>query len=109
MVGLFLAFPFGCWGIYSGRRGGGAIFFTFRFAFSFAWSLTLSFLALAFTFAFTFAFGNVRVGRIVVSNIPVIHREGWGRGWVSSDPWGRRGVVPGAPTGVTPGCCTQGG
>ena len=90
MVWLFLAFPFGCWGIYSRRRGGGTIFFTFRFAFSFAWSLTLSFLALAFTFAFTFAFGNVRVGRIVVSNIPVIHREGWGRGWVSSDPWGTK-------------------
>ena len=90
MVGLFLAFPFGCWGIYSGRRGGGTIFFTFRFAFSFAWSFTLSVLALAFTFAFTFAFGNVRVGRIVVSNIPVIHREGWGRGWVSSDPWGTK-------------------
>ena len=52
-----------------------------------------SFFALAFTFvsrftfAFTFAFGNVRVGRIVVSNIHVIHREGWGRGWVNSDPW----------------------
>ena len=96
MVGLFLAFPFGCWGIYSGRRGGGAFFFAFRFAFSFAWSFTLSFFALAFTFvsrftfAFTFAFGNVRVGRIVVSNIPVIHREGWGRGWVSSDPWGTK-------------------
>ena len=72
VVWLFLAFPFGCWGIDSGRRGGGTIFFTFRFAFSFAWSLTLSFLALAFTFAFTFAFGNVRVGRIVVSNIPVV-------------------------------------
>ena len=86
VVGSFLAFPFGCWGIYSGRRGGGTIFFTFRFAFSFAWSFTLSFLALAFTFAF----GNVRVRRIVVSNIPVIHREGWGRGWVSSDPWGTK-------------------
>ena len=24
-------------------------------------------------------------------------------------PGGRRGVVPGAPTGVTPACCTQGG
>ena len=34
MVGLFLAFPFGCWGIYGGRRGGGAFFFAFRFAFS---------------------------------------------------------------------------
>ena len=22
---------------------------------------------------------------------------------------GRKGVVPGAPTGVTPACCTQGG
>ena len=95
VVWLFLAFPFGCWGIDSRRRGRGTIFFTFRFAFSFAWSLTLSFLALAFAFAFTFAFGNVSVGRIVVSNIPVFI-------WVSSDPWGggRRGVVPGAPTGV---------
>ena len=83
MVWLFLAFPFGCWGIDSRRRGRGTIFFTFRFAFSFAWSLTLSFLALAFTFAFTFAFGNVRVGRIVVSNIPVFI-------WVSSDPWGTK-------------------
>ena len=36
VVGLFLTFPFGCWGIYSGRRGGGAFFFAFRFAFSFA-------------------------------------------------------------------------
>ena len=83
MVWLFLAFPFGCWGIDSRRRGRGTIFFTFRFAFSFAWSLTLSFLALAFAFAFTFAFGNVSVGRIVVSNIPVFI-------WVSSDPWGTK-------------------
>ena len=83
VVWLFLAFPFGCWGIDSRRRGRGTIFFTFRFAFSFAWSLTLSFLALAFAFAFTFAFGNVSVGRIVVSNIPVFI-------WVSSDPWGTK-------------------
>ena len=83
VVWLFLAFPFGCWGIDSWRRGRGTIFFTFRFAFSFAWSVTLSFLALAFTFAFTFAFGNVSVGRIVVSNIPVFI-------WVSSDPWGTK-------------------
>ena len=90
MVELFLAFPFGSWGIYSRRRGGGTIFFTFRFAFSFAWSLTLSFLALPLPLPLFFAFGNVRVGRIVVSNIPVIHREGWGRGWVSSDPRGTK-------------------
>ena len=35
MVGLFLTFPFGCWGKDSGGRGRGTIFFTFRFAFSF--------------------------------------------------------------------------
>ena len=83
VVWLFLAFSFCCWGKNSRGRGRGTIFFTFRFAFSFAWSLTLPFLAFAFTFAFTFAFGNVRVNRIVVSNIPVFI-------WVSRDPRGTR-------------------
>ena len=75
-VELFLAFPFGFWGIYGRRRGGRTFFFAFRFAFSFALSffaLTFTFVSW-FTFAFTFAFGKVRVDRIEVSNISVISR-----------------------------------
>ena len=100
-VELLLAFPFGCWGIYGRRRGGRTFFFAFRFAFSFALSFTLSFFALTFTFvcwftfAFTFAFGNVRVDRIEVSNIAVIHREEWVRCWVDSNPWRTEGSSAG--------------
>ena len=91
MVGLFLAFPFGCWGIYGGVEERSSL--PLGLPFPLPGPLPCPFLPLPLPLSAGLPLplplplamsGSIR---IVVSNIHVIHREGWVRGWVNSDPW----------------------